>query len=242
MVKLQLPKIYAGFANKLFVLMTAMSYKKKYGCEIYGYKKDFPEYLQKFIKQIESYCYNIYDVDTVNTIKEQNSDFILYGYCQNYNFIDKKYCQELFKCPMDVFIKIQELYGDISNKICLHIRRGDYLYKENQDKYISYSKQDIETIIKQYYPNDEIICISDDINWCKENLCNLNITFADKSDDCLVDFYIQTLTKGNICSASSYSMAGAILNPNNNGVVVYPYYKNGDSLIVPSYIKRYEKI
>ena len=63
------------------------------------------------------------------------------------------------------------------------------------------------------------------MTWCKENLSNLpNIIFADKENNCLIDFFIQTFTKGNICSPSSLSIAGAILNKNNNCVIPKPFF------------------
>ena len=38
----------------------------------------------------------------------------------------------------------------------------------------------------------------------------------------IVDFFIQTLTKGNIISASSFSTMGVLLNPNTNKICVAP--------------------
>ena len=46
--------------------------------------------------------------------------------------------------------------------------------------------------------------------------------FADKLLDPTVDFYMQTLTKGNICSGSSFSIAGVILNPNKDKKIIIP--------------------
>ena len=78
-----------------------------------------------------------------------------------------------------------------------------------------------------------------------KDLSNIsNISFADKSDDVLIDFYIQTIGKGNICSCSSFSVAGAILNKNKNCVIPEPFFKNKsyntkDNLqIVPRWSKR----
>ena len=107
------------------------------------------------------------------------------------------------------------------------------------------SKQYIENVIQTYCNNLPIICISDDIDWCKRHLSHLkNITFSDlhdEEDSLLIDFYIQTFTKCNICSASSFSMAGALLNSNNRIYVPYPYYTSEslnnkeDLQIIPDY-------
>ena len=144
--------------------------------------------------------------------------------------------------PDDIQETINNLCGVLSDYICLHVRRGDYLYICDGKLYNVLSKEYIERVINKYFPNDKIICISDDIHWCKENLSNnKNIVFGDKSSEPIIDFYIQTLTKGNICSGSSFSMIGVLLNanPNKKVIVPDPFFKTHTTFphinIVPKY-------
>ena len=147
--------------------------------------------------------------------------------------------------PNEIKEQIYDLYGDISDYICLHVRRGDYLKEKHSELYQVLTKEYIERVISKYFPNDKIICISDDIKWCKENLSNnANIIFADKSSDPIIDFYIQTLTKGNIISGSTFSTMGVLLNPNPNKICIAPepMFKhkpwNKDLNICPDYAIR----
>ena len=174
--------------------------------------------------------------------QEFNNNLRIHGYCQTASKIDVNVIRKYFECPKDIKNKIYELYGDISNYVCLHVRRGDYV---NDCKYRILSKEYINYIKETYCSDKKIICISDDMTWCKENLNDINdIVFADKSDDVLIDFYIGTITKCNVCSNSSFSLASAILNPNNNIYVPYPYYRyepfnyNEELKIIPSYANK----
>jgi hypothetical protein len=95
------------------------------------------------------------------------------------------------ECPEHIKNKIFEYYGDLSEYVCLHIRRGDYVGYTN---YLLLSVQYIEYVINRYCNNMPIICVSDDIDWCKKHLSHLkDITFADlhnNEDGLLIDFYI----------------------------------------------------
>lgn len=161
--------------------------------------------------------------------KDIDSDVTFRSYCQDMELIDESSVRKYIKIPEKIKNTINDLYGDISNYICLHVRRGDFLSSIHIDTYVVLTKDYIERVISKYFPNEKIICISDDLCWCKDNLRdNPNIIFADKSRDSLVDFFIQTMTKGNICSGSTFSIAGTILNPNPNKVCIVPdpFFKN----------------
>lgn len=248
MVKLFIPKIYTGFANKLFILMTALNYKKKYGADLYAFQEDYYPPFEPFFTPIPLPYNNVpgnnvINFDKLGKLVEQDKDFTMIEYCQDYNLIDEELCKIILKCPNKIKEVITSLYGeDLKDRICIHVRRGDYLSEIYCNKFRSYSDLELFEIMNTYYPGKKFICISDDIEWCKEVLGNrgYDIIFADKVDNFLIDFYIQILTSGNICSASSFSIMGAILNPSNNCVVPYPYYKDGDSPIVPPYAKRFK--
>ena len=231
------------FANQLFPIFVALSmYEEGNHSKIYinNYKKilnynilnnkifDILEFKSIDDVNINNKKY-FYDYENDFIIKHykdcinSSNNIIIYGYQQNYKIINENVCRKYLSCPDKYKQKIFDLYGDISNYICLHVRRGDYLDNENIKLYNVLSKEYIERVINKYFPNNKIICISDDINWCKENLSNnLNIIFADKSSNPIIDFYIQTLTKGNICSGSSFSIAGVILNPNKDKKIIIP--------------------
>lgn len=226
------------FANQLYPIACALSLYGKYPNEfnkplfkvgrqptycLYLLKKYFSKYIDYNIENFNNE-WNKSDKEGIkNNIITNDSHVRFIGYCQNNNLIDEKIIHQYMSIPDDIKETVNNLYGDLSDYICLHVRRGDYLHGGNEKLYNTLSKEYIERVINKYFPNDKIICISDDMGWCKENLSNNpNIIFGDKINETIVDFYIQTLTKGNICSGSSFSMAGVILNPNPNKIVIVP--------------------
>lgn len=246
------------FANQLYPIACALTLYGKYNNEfnkplfkIHNQPKYCLDLLNKFFNTNINYDRIIFDNEWNKSNTEGITDNIItnkshvrfIGYCQNNNLIDEKIIQQYIPIPDDIKETINNLYGDLTDYICLHVRRGDYLYHES---YNVLSKEYIERVINKYFPNDKIICISDDIKWCKENLSNNpNIIFADKNtgdiSPVIIDFFIQTLTKGNICSGSSFSMAGVLLNPNPNKIVIVPdpFFKTHNTFpdikIIPEY-------
>lgn len=239
------------FGNQLFPIFVALSmYEEGNFKKIYFNDKrrklnsDFIN--SKILDVMEFKSFNDSDIDNVkyfidcrnNYVKQNYKDcinssdnIIINGFHQNYEIINENSCRKYLSCPYKYKQQIFDLYGDISNYVCLHVRRGDYLLYSHRKLYNVLSKEYIERVINKHFKNDKIICISDDITWCKENLSNnTNIIFADKLLDPTVDFYIQTLTKGNICSGSSFSIAGVILNPNKDKKIIIPkpFFKNED--------------
>lgn len=135
---------------------------------------------------------------STNNLTTTQYNIRLIGYHQNNDNVNTTVIQKYLSATEEIKEQIVNLYGDLSDYICLHIRRGDYLWENNYKLYQVLTKEYIDRVINKYFSTDKIICISDDIKWCKDNLSNnANIKFADKYTDLLTDFYIQTLTKGN---------------------------------------------
>lgn len=249
------------FANQLYPIMCALTLYGKYPNEfnkplfkVYHQPKYCLDLLNKFFNDNINYDRSVFDdkwkKSKLKGIKDNmitnNSHVRFIGYCQNNELIDEKIIQEFMPVPNDVKEKIFELYGDLSDYVCVHVRRGDYLSQINIKLYNVLPKEYIERVINKHFPTDKIIVISDDIKWCKENLSNNpNIIFADKNTGCIspviIDFFIQTLTKGNICSGSSFSIAGVLLNPNPNKICIVsdPFFKTHNTFpsinIIPTY-------
>jgi hypothetical protein len=240
-----LPIPIGRFGNNIYEIMAALTYCKRKNKNILVSNKFLPKELLLNID-----CYDEKRTPNAPIIKyggfeskdlpHIDGDCIFYGYFQNVNLIDEDYCKSFLKCPKHIETAIYDKYPDIEKMVCLHVRRGDYLHQENKSLYRTLSVEYINKVIEKYYPNEKIICISDDIEWCEDKLSHLNVIFS-KNSNYLIDFYIQTLTKGNICSCSSFSCAGALLNSNKECVVPTPYYKDSNyDLMVPKWAKREE--
>lgn len=166
------------------------------------------------------------------------------GYRQNFKLFNIPKLRKMFIIPQDIKTVIYSSIPDIEERLIIHVRRGDYLFHCNRTMYISPSKSYIEKVYHKYYKGMKVIVISDDKQWCKDNLSDLcEDIIISPFDDVLHDFYCLIFAKAIICSASSFSMFGAYLNPNNDCVVPHPYYKyekwhNKGEEIIPTWAKR----
>lgn len=240
--------------------------------EKYNFKQKISEYIISNFpllkKRINFITYNEFEQlfsasDTIEYTKlnlndiSVDKDIYIYGFCQSVTYINFDKIRYYFlESPIYNYIKI--LYGNnINEYVSIHVRRGDYLDEHNSQIYFTLNKEYIIDVIHRYFKDDKFIIISDDIQWCKENLSDItdnDIKFADKKYDnileteILVDLCIPIITKGNIVSPSSFGMFGASINLNKNMVINKPYYKkmelnkDNELKIVPIWAKEHNII
>ena len=245
--------------NQMFATVAAMTYAKRTSREFVGMIKNdppeqYPENEGKTIMRNVKYI-DIKDVDGFYCEERgpwlcngfPNTDIkniLLNDYFQDLRCIDRDIAYYLFK-PYDSILKtIYELYPDINDMVCVHVRRGDYLEIEKYG-FNHYSKEELDEIIQTHFPDDKILFISDDIQWCKDNFNGDKYFFADKpyENPVEIDLYLQTQCKGNIISNSSFSWWGAYLNERTEKVVCHwPWFKSGminpmETLLPDNWIK-----
>jgi hypothetical protein len=128
-------------------------------------------------------------------------------------FQDKKYfSDELTK--LDSYFKLDIKPNYNLNSIFIHVRRGDYYTKKFVSRYgnictVKYFEKAVSKMKNEYELNDsKIIIISDDIEWCKENLDFKNIIFH-KSKSLIDDWMILKKSKYLIISNSTFSLTAA---------------------------------
>ena len=90
--------------------------------------------------------------------------------------------------------------------VALHVRRGDYITDPNfvlleLDYYLEALK---------YFPDSEIMVLSDDINWCREQFVGKRFKFS-SSNDPFIDLCLMSLCDYHIISNSSFSWWGSWL-------------------------------
>jgi len=194
---------------------------------------------------IEKYHDRFYDFDK-SSIKYAK------GFWQS-----EKYFQSTFKDILSSY-KFPELCGRnksiaeliiATQSISIHIRRGDYHSSKNINRYMILSETEYYRKAIEYAESQikdlTYFVFSDDIEWCKTNLCLENkIYFIDwnKMEDSFIDMNLMSQCKHNIIANSSFSWWAAWLNRNNNKIVIAPskWYKddNDGSIIIPdSWIK-----
>jgi hypothetical protein len=244
-----LNKLVGGLANQLFIWANARSlelsgYKVSLDTSFYS-QQDFRKYSlnlfpnikvpeifkgidnnKKFIQITDDFIYRNF---------EFNEDFNYYlnGYWQSEKyFLDNEYIIREELAPNNATqFKLIEKYPDLlKESVSLHVRRTDYVNQpqNHPTQTIQYYKDALDII--GYY--DKLYILSDDIDWCKENLKFDNMVFVQNDSD-VEDLWTMSLCKHNIIANSSFSWWGAWLNSNPDKIVVAPSKWFGTNLNLP---------
>lgn len=120
----------------------------------------------------------------------------------------------------------QEMKKRIS--VSVHLRRGDYLSKENEKMFgnictDAYYEASIQKI-KEVNPKAHFYLFSDDIPYVKQRYKGAEFTVVDINQgvDSFYDMWLMSKCKHNICANSTFSFWGARLNPNDNKIMIRP--------------------
>ena len=116
---------------------------------------------------------------------------------------------------------------DKNNSISIHIRRGDYLLKKNNNLYTDLSEYYIKAIqdSAKYFNNPKFFIFTDDPLWVSDNFnIDFSHTFVNVNDGAksFLDMHLMSLCKANIIANSSFSWWGAWLNSNRNKIIYTP--------------------
>lgn len=146
------------------------------------------------------------------SIAKDNENVVIKGYFQSDKYFTREDANELFPIPEE----IKEKYKYLEDKVCLSVRRGDYLQYPNL--FISPSINWFKKCYEKYFDGKQVVIASDDINWCKNNFDFKNQEFIE-NDDPVETLLIKAMCKNHIISPSSYAWWSAYLS---NGKVVAP--------------------
>lgn len=187
-------------------------------------------------KKINSYLIVSNDLNVIEQNGWQDSieiknDVIYNGFFQSQTFFkDKSFLIKPFTIKKKYVDLFQNKYSSLlKNKyLVIHIRRTDYIDYGNDNlggknlclplSYYSNCLKIIENI-DQY----QIICISDDIDFAKNNLqCESQIYF--EVNDTIIDFQLMLNADIVIIANSSFAWWASYLNPNPNKIILAPKY------------------
>lgn len=160
----------------------------------------------------------------------QQFNYIAYDSSKNYiltNFWHFPVRRNLFKALFKPILVVQQLidtYSSIDFKLCcaVHIRRGDFikiqhdqaLKKKFYDKkpmQISEIRKKISAMQNNNAFIKHILVFSDDINWCKCNMKNMNVTFVDGNKPYEDLLLISMCSRHIMTNGSYFSYCGALL-------------------------------
>lgn len=134
-------------------------------------------------------------------------------------YFDRYFYNDLF-INKKILNEIRDKYQNFKNSICMLVRRGDFLTVprfKNRIKDNSYFYNAIKQI-EQYKKIDTIYVISDDIQWCKDQIIDHRIIYVDEVD--YIQFYLATLCENFITTNSTFLFWSILLSLNNDIVVV----------------------
>lgn len=215
--------------------------KRPYQMDIFGIdspaNKDFriPIFwkLRKFIKKDKFMNLNIYR--ETSFLYEKKSEEIkdntfIEGFFQSVKYFDETHARNVLTFKKEGSKKTKEIMEKMKgeNSVSIHIRRGDYVQKAryknlyNQLTLEHYARA-IE-IIKEKVENPTFYIFSDDPEWVRKNLKVENATYISHNtgNDSWQDLMLMANAKHNIIANSSFSYWGAMLNNNENKVVIAP--------------------
>jgi glycosyltransferase involved in cell wall biosynthesis len=227
-------EIVGGLGNQLFCVASALAYSLENNKHplfpAISTNTSCAKYAHKFYKNLNyGLDLNIYH----NTYREKkfsydpipfmDGNIKLAGYFQSFKYFET-HKEEIFEMLNIGNIKkdVRKKYGDYSNLVSLHVRRGDYLklshYHHNLD--IDYYKRAVNII----GPELRFVVFSDDIEWCKKNFNFIkNVTYHNPLDSHdYEDMMLMASCRHNIIANSSFSWWGAFINSSEDKIVVAP--------------------
>lgn len=187
-------------------------------CKVYDIDKSAP-LLQKMKVYRENgfnYDNNVYRCgDDVNYVGNYQTEKY-FNWLREEILHDFSFKKEIKEASENIFNRFKKNKKIVS----LHVRRGDYVNLQNFHPVCSIEYY--ENAMKHF--NDcDVICFSDDIKWCEQNLKHLskNILFCDSGSP-YIDLCLMSMCDHNIIANSTFSWWAAWLNTNNGKIVVAP--------------------
>jgi GR25 family glycosyltransferase involved in LPS biosynthesis len=233
------PILHAGFANQLFMIANAYATAKNNGMEfklnkryLGGRKPYFDTYFKnlKFedlnLESYKKYNEPCHEYKPIEIQSKENT--MLVGYYQSEKYFNsyKDDICKMFAAPEDIKNKaIQKFNFNEKVKVCVHIRRGDYVGSELHTvlpiEYYTKGKEYIESKIGK---DISYLYFSDDKKWVKENITlNTSDIIVDIEIEDYEEFTLMQMCDHFIIANSSFSWWSAWLSKvNPNKIVIAP--------------------
>lgn len=237
----RLKHVHNGFElEKLFGIKLNNSFSDKIIAFFYGYI--FRWYVRKILQ-----FFNIRliteprNYDYISKFLEKNDSRSILFYFggwhseKYFNGIESE-VRSLFRFPevndSPEFNRIYNLISTDTNSVSIHIRRGDYLEKNNGEMSpfdgvctVDYYRNAIDAVkLKVCDPNFYVF--SNDIDWCKNTFKGEKMIFVtcNSGEKSWRDMQLMSLCRHHINANSTFSWWAAWLSPYDDGIVIRPKY------------------
>lgn len=141
---------------------------------------------------------------------------IIKGGFQSEKYFDKNLINNIFSIKNQHKKLLTNKYGDLTNKVSVHVRRGDYLKLWPHHIFVG---EEYYTKAIEMMGDKEYLVFSDDINWCKSFFKG---KFDFIQDEDYNELYLMSMCEHNIIGNSTFSWWGAWLNQNPLKRVIAP--------------------
>lgn len=228
-MNLVVPKFYGRSGNILFQIACAIGYSKEHGHEWqipfnYHHREVYRQWpkLPRFkgnIRKLHVYDRTLSDATWVyEKIPHFDTSVELRGFWQSEKFFKhaEQEVKNVFKLPIEPI-----------DYCSLHVRRGDYLDK-NQQTFcpidMNYIRQAMQVMKEK--GKTKFMVVSDDLPWCRENIkdSDCEIRFSD-GKSVFSDLTLMASCIDHIISNSTLAWWGAWLGHNESKVIVSPHHE-----------------
>lgn len=247
-----------GIGNQMFQYAAGLSAIKEYD-QFTDLKLDTSFYEGQERKVVingltgRGYDLDVFNIEYDTLEVAPTGAIMLDGYYQNIsefeNVVDEVRKQFTFKNKFSSNIDtLAQKIADTENSVCVHVRRGDYVYNSTANSYhgvmdIDYY-QFAQKRVEEKYSNPTYFIFSEDIDWCKENLkSNFEMHFI--GDEYCGDrdtghLYLMQMCKNHIIANSSFSWWAAFLS--NSQYTIAPSKWRTDGTGSDIILESWEKI
>ena len=168
---------------------------------------------------------------------DTSQNYYFNGFWESIKYIEnnRKFLQEIFSIRIPSTEKTENYIRQIQckNTVSIHIRRGDYVTKSNDDiKFNICDKKYYEKAIikiKELIDNPKFVIFSDDIEYAQKMLESEKDCIFVTGEKDFEDLFLMSICNHNIIANSTFSFWGAFLNKNVDQIVIAPqtqYVKN----------------
>jgi len=223
----------SGLGNQLFCIATAISYaaehKKQlmvpfgiYGHEVCKYRKNLYTNLSDAgpVPPVVPFMYREKSFQYIK-IPYMAGTVLLDGYFQSEKYFTDHRDEILRQLSISSLEKeVVEQYGDYSDYVSIHVRRGDYL--DLPEHHPALGAAYYGEAVSKFPPDQKFLIFSDDVEWCKDNITFLKHV---KFSSCLHDYedmLLMSTCRDHIIANSTFSWWAAWLNTNKNKRVLAP--------------------
>lgn len=161
----------------------------------------------------------------IPSFEEVPDDIELHGFYQAHQYFDgirDRLINKYYKFT-DKVIEDAKRYKITPNCLGISVRRGDYIQLQHNHCVLSMDYYQAAISLPYMMDVDEIFVFSDDIPWCKQNIClseaDTGLKFVE--GNAFTQLYLMTQMKHLILSNSTFAWWGGYLN-DKKGTIIIP--------------------